>query len=173
MTSTRRREYSNDCSSTHALLPNPMNDHVALRGCRKHMRLSDFSPDLWTSSIVSQTDCSVSRPTAFTAQAVVYMQVVNMVADRMPQILKMGVPIPDHIPFYMDKTIPEDHDRQINNGTQLSKHAAPQPQTHALMILNLGVPCMCLAMPSDPAYSTSEVKPTLTALSPSLAYMLG
>ena len=89
------------------------------------------------------------------------MQVVNIVADRMPQILKMGVPVPDHIPFYMDKVIPEDHDRQTNNETQLSKHAAPLPPTHALMSLDFGralhvQPCL-----HESVCSTSEVKPML------------
>lgn len=64
---------------------------------------------------------SVSSTTASTAQAILHMQVLNIVAERMPQILKMGVPVPDHVPFYMDNVIPEDHDRQINNETQLSK----------------------------------------------------
>ena len=63
----------------------------------------------------------------FTAQAVLNVQVLNIVAGRIPQILNMGVPVPDHIPFYMDNVIPEDHDRQINNETQLSKHAPLHP----------------------------------------------
>ena len=62
-----------------------------------------------------------SSSTAYTAQVVLHMQVLNIVADRMPQILKMGVPVPDHVPFYMNNIIPEDHERQINNETQLSK----------------------------------------------------
>ena len=85
------------------------------------------SPALWVSSIVSYAGRSVTLFTAHNAEGVMFAQVLNIVADRIPQILKMNVPVPDHIPFYMDKVIPEDHDRQTNNETQLSKPAAPHP----------------------------------------------
>ena len=35
------------------------------------------------------------------------MQVVDIVADRIPEIVQMGVPIPDHIPFNLDNVIPD------------------------------------------------------------------
>ena len=97
------------------------------------------------------------------------MQVVNIVADRMPQILKMGVPVPDHIPFYMDKVIPEDHDRQTNNETQLSKHAAPHPQTHALTTPDSGSALHVQPCLHEPVCITSEVAPMLILISLSLS----
>ena len=35
------------------------------------------------------------------------VQVVDVVADRIPEIVQRGVPIPDHIPFNLDNVIPD------------------------------------------------------------------
>ena len=35
------------------------------------------------------------------------VQVVDIVADRIPEIVQMGVPIPEHIPFNLDNVIPD------------------------------------------------------------------
>ncbi len=49
------------------------------------------------------------------------MQVLDIVADRTPEIVNMGVPIPEHIPFNLDNVIPKDFDRKSNYATQLSE----------------------------------------------------
>ena len=48
-------------------------------------------------------------------------QLLDIVADRMPEILKMGVPIPEHIPLGLDNVNPRVPNGQIQNETQLSK----------------------------------------------------
>lgn len=54
------------------------------------------------------------------------MQVLNLVADRIPEIVRMGVPIPEHIPFNLDNVIP-DHTRMQKGQVPMSKlhHSLP------------------------------------------------
>ena len=48
------------------------------------------------------------------------MQVVDVVAERIPQIVQMGVPIPEHIPFNLDNVIP-DPSKLSQNQVQLGE----------------------------------------------------
>ena len=49
------------------------------------------------------------------------IQVLDIVADRTREIVNMGVPIPEHIPFNLDNVIPKDHNRKLHSATQLSE----------------------------------------------------
>ena len=79
------------------------------------------------------------------------MQVLDIVADKTPDIVNMGVPIPEHIPFDLDNVIPKDHDRKQYNATRLSEFTmdlmtSMKPETSSAPCLRIPLTSLVLAL---------------------------